>query len=315
MPLPNIDPNLLKGPAFYKVMQRHVISPRKQELNGYPRPHPYCKNRVVINATNLNSFRPKSAVSLALYERICDRCNTRYNVNSTGSPLGEQGVCCYHWGRSFRNPQTKTSNPFTCCGQNSEAKGCTTAKWHISNIENITNLEDYVQTKEKPPPTDDDYGIYALDCEMCYTTEGSDLICITVVSSDCKIAYKTLVKPSNPVLDYNTRFSGITEDDLRDVTTTLEDVQTFLLNLFSSKTILIGHDFGADLRALKMVHDTVVDTSIVFPHARGPPLKRGLKKLVFDILEKTIQNEGHNSTEDAIACMELMIWKVKHFLG
>lgn len=125
-------------------------------------------------------------------------------------------------------------------------------KWHISNIGNLTNLEGYVQTIEKPSAADGDYGVYALDCEMCYTTAGSDLVCITVVSSDCRIVYETLVKPSNPVLDYNTRFSGITENDLRNVTTTLEDVQAFLLNLLSSKAILIGHDFGTDLRALKV---------------------------------------------------------------
>lgn len=67
----------------------------------------------------------------------------------------------------------------------------------------------------------------------------------------------------------------------------------------------------------QLIHDTVVDTSIVFPHARGPPFKKGLKKLALDILEKDIQKEvgGHNSTEDAIACMELMIWKVKYLLG
>lgn len=84
----NIDKNLLKGPAFYKVMQRHVISITKQELNGFPRPHPYCKSRAIINAANLNKLRSKPAVSLALYECICDRCNTRYNVNSRGSPIG-----------------------------------------------------------------------------------------------------------------------------------------------------------------------------------------------------------------------------------
>lgn len=43
----------------------------------------------------------------------------------------------------------------------------------------------------------------------------------------------------------------------------------------------------------QLIHDTVVDTSIVFPHARGPPFKKGLKKLALDILEKDIQKEGN----------------------
>jgi len=91
-----------------------------------------------------------------------------------------------------------------------------------------------------------------MDCEMCYTSEGGEVTRITIVSSDLRIVYNTLVKPENPVVDYNTRFSGITERDLKHVTTTLKDVQAFLLNLLSSKTILIGHALGSDLRALRV---------------------------------------------------------------
>ncbi len=92
----------------------------------------------------------------------------------------------------------------------------------------------------------------AMDCEMCYTTEGGELTRITIVSSDLKIVYDTLVKPDNSVVDYNTRFSGISERDLKHVMTKLKDVQIFLLNLLSSKTILIGHGLGSDLRALRV---------------------------------------------------------------
>ena len=89
----------------------------------------------------------------------------------------------------------------------------------------------------------------------------------------------------------------------------------------------------------QLIHDTVIDTSIVFPHTRGPPYKKGLKKLILDHFQKHIQKDGiifnlhrlilnrvvfcfaffkriggHNSAEDAIACMELMIGKVKPLL-
>ena len=111
----------------------------------------------------------------------------------------------------------------------------------------------FVRTMEKAQPPDGNYGVYALDCEMCYTTEGCDALRVTVVSSDGKIVYETLIKSINPVLDYNTRFSGITEEDLLNVKTTLKDVQSFLLDLLSSKTILIGHGLDADLRALRVI--------------------------------------------------------------
>lgn len=41
-----------------------------------------------------------------------------------------------------------------------------------------------------------------------------------------------------------------------------------------------------------MIHDTVIDTSVVFPHARGPPYKKALRTLCGEILQKIIQNDG-----------------------
>ena len=61
-----------------------------------------------------------------------------------------------------------------------------------------------------PPTTstscDGNYGIYALDCEMCYTTVGLELIRVTVVSTSSQIVYESFVKPDNPIVDYNTRY-------------------------------------------------------------------------------------------------------------
>lgn len=104
-----------------------------------------------------------------------------------------------------------------------------------------------------PSPVLDHNNIFALDCEMCYTTEGREAIKVTVVSSELKTVYETLVLPDNPILDLNTRFSGITEEEMRDVKTTIRDVQGVLLNLFSDKTILIGHSLDGDLRVLKVI--------------------------------------------------------------
>lgn len=56
-----------------------------------------------------------------------------------------------------------------------------------------------------PDKPDEEQGIYALDCEMCYTTEGLELTRVTIINEDCKVVYETLVKPLHPVIDYNTR--------------------------------------------------------------------------------------------------------------
>lgn len=102
----------------------------------------------------------------------------------------------------------------------------------------------------------------------------------------------------NNFLCYN-RFSGITEEDMKDVTTNILDVQATLLTIFSDKTILVGHSLESDFKALKLLHDTVVDTSVMFPHRYGYPQKRALKNLCSEYLRKIIQNDG----EFIIFCM------------
>lgn len=85
-----------------------------------------------------------------------------------------------------------------------------------------------------------------------YTTYGLELTRVTVVDTDVHVVYDTFVKPDNEIVDYNTRFSGVTEADLADTSVTLRDVQAVLLSMFSADTILIGHSLESDLLALKV---------------------------------------------------------------
>jgi RNA exonuclease 1 len=108
--------------------------------------------------------------------------------------------------------------------------------------------------------------------------------------------YDELVKPIHPVLDYNTRYSGITEEHLANVSITLTDVQAVMLTRFKPNTILVGHSLESDLIALKLSHDYVVDTSVLMPHKMGPPYKRALRNLSSECLGKIIQvgEHGHD---------------------
>ena len=100
---------------------------------------------------------------------------------------------------------------------------------------------------------------------------------------------------------------------MRDVKTSLTDVQAALLTRIRPNTILIGHSLESDLMALKLKHDSVIDTSLLMPHSRGPPYKRALRNLASDCLGKIIQTgeHGHDSAEDAITALELVLWKVQ----
>ena len=115
---------------------------------------------------------------------------------------------------------------------------------------------------------------------------------MTLLNFEGEVIYDTLVKPDGKVLDYNTKFSGIKEGDLDNVETTLADVQAELRRRISSQSILIGHGLDSDFRVLKLFHANAVDTTYLYPHKQGLPLKRSLKNLASTYLNKIIQDSG-----------------------
>ncbi|KAG8126860.1 hypothetical protein E2320_022023 [Naja naja] len=272
----------LTGATLYRRLKEYVLTENELKEHGYPLPSPERPGRAFVFAAEEKKLTDGSC-------RICCRCGTEYMVSPSGNCVRKE-ECIHHWGRlrKQRVPGGWETH-YSCCSGAVGSLGCQVAKQHVHDGRK-ESLEGFVKTFEKLPRADGHPGIYALDCEMCYTKQGLELTRVTVINSDLKVIYDTFVKPDSRVVDYNTRFSGVTEADLENASITLRDVQAVLLSMFSTETILIGHSLESDLFALKLIHSTVVDTAVVFPH-----------RLV----------EGHDSSEDARACMELMIWKIK----
>ncbi|KAK4121308.1 hypothetical protein N657DRAFT_635892 [Parathielavia appendiculata] len=90
-----------------------------------------------------------------------------------------------------------------------------------------------------------------------------------------------------------------------------------LFQLIAPETPLIGHGLENDLNAVRVIHPTLVDTILLYPHRRGLPMRYGLKMLMETQLNRAIQVEevdgkatGHDSAEDARAAGELVRLKV-----
>lgn len=157
--------------------------------------------------------------------------------------------------------------------------------------------------------------ILALDCEMCKVSDSTfALTRISLLDWTGAVLIDEFVKPALPIVDYLTPYSGITPAHLAGVTTTLSDIQARLLPLLSPHTILVGHSLESDLTALKLTHPHIVDTTLLYPHPRGPPLKSSLKWLAQKYLSRAIQtggDAGHDSVEDARAALDLVKQKCR----
>ncbi|XP_054443199.1 RNA exonuclease 1 homolog [Pteronotus mesoamericanus] len=295
----------LKGAALYDRLKEYLLTEDQLKENGYPFPHPKRPGGAIIFTAEEKLPKDSSC-------RVCCRCGTEYLVSPSGRCVREE-ECYYHWGRLRRNRAAGGwETQYMCCSAAIGSTGCQVAKQHVQDGRK-ENLEGFMKTFDKELPEDAHPGIYALDCEMSYTTYGLELTRVTVVDTDMQVVYDTFVKPDNEIVDYNTRFSGVTEADLADTNISLRDVQAVLLSMFNANTILIGHSLESDLLALKVIHSTVVDTSVLFPHRLGLPYKRSLRNLMADYLRQIIQDnvDGHSSSEDASACMHLVIWKIR----
>ncbi|XP_038832623.1 interferon-stimulated 20 kDa exonuclease-like 2 [Salvelinus namaycush] len=154
----------------------------------------------------------------------------------------------------------------------------------------------------------------ALDCEMVGTGpkgRNSELARCSIVSYDGDVVYDRYIKPTNPVTDYRTRWSGISWHQLVKAMP-FQHARKEILKILAGK-VVIGHAVHNDFKSLSYSHPAVLtrDTSRIplLNQKAGFPEKdvASLKRLTKALFNRNIQTgkKGHSSVEDAKATMEL----------
>ena len=159
----------------------------------------------------------------------------------------------------------RVDGSWECCKQAIGGKNCAEEKNHDSLISQCFRDQSLVVATKNltvngssgPSAAAAVHKVFALDCEMVNTTRGKELARVTSLNFKGETSYETLVRPRVTILDYNTKYSGITEEMLRGVTTSLKDVQESLVQQVSANDIIIGHSVDNDLRCLHLEHRKV----------------------------------------------------------
>lgn len=158
------------------------------------------------------------------------------------------------------------------------------------------------------------YKVVAIDCEMVGTgLKGSisALARCSIVGYHGDVVYDKYIRPTNPVTDYRTKWSGIRREHLINAVP-FATAQKEILKILRGK-IVIGHAIQNDYKALEYFHpkEMTRDTSkiLLLNRKAGFPEKEmaSLKRLAKQLLSKDIQTGrgGHSSVEDAKTTMEL----------
>lgn len=243
-------------------------------------------------------------------QRVCRRCNQEFKMSEQLEPIH----CSFHAGKLFKKDKKRV---YECCGAvvgDNEAEPCTSYNYHVFYWDGPGEMQEFLPfkfTKNIFERTENAYKALGIDCEMGFTTQGFELLRITAVDFfSGNEVIDVLVKPIGTVIDLNSRWSGINE--IAPDACEFEELIKLLNSVMDDETILIGHGLENDLNSMRIIHNKIVDTAILYPKLKSSPKFRySLKYLVFTYLGKVIQTGQHDSGEDALGAIDVVKYFIK----
>lgn len=267
---------------YYKHLQEYVIPISKLEKFGY-----------IVRPPNRQEPSPK---------RVCKRCNNPFLMSQQLEPI----ECHYHSGKP-KMGDLKTKY-YECCGTILGGDPCCQSIHHVFHWETAEEMEyaiPFKNTKDIFPVNNESFKALGIDCEMGYTTKGFELLRISAIDFfSGEEVLDLMVRPYGTVVDLNTRWSGVSS--IGDDALSFTELITLLGSIMDQNTILVGHGLENDLRSMRLIHERIVDTAILFPpHKATPTFRFSLKHLAFKYLSRDIQSGEHDSNEDSLAAIDI----------
>ncbi|KAL6877280.1 ribonuclease H-like domain-containing protein [Trichoderma longibrachiatum] len=197
------------------------------------------------------------------------------SVQGDASKKGREAAlqCRHHPGRVIRKK-------WTCCDGTPGSPPCRAFQEHTPKIYAAGELEREWRFYHTPYDCTGGSPAVAvvMDCEMGTAITGeSELIRVSAVDYfSGKVLLDKLVYPDVKMLHYNTRYSGVTRQDMEDA----RRARTCLFGRASARralwgfidpdTIVIGHGANSDLTCLRWIPPVIIDTHLV-EKANRPP--------------------------------------------
>ena len=151
--------------------------------------------------------------------------------------------------------------------------------------------------------------LVALDCEMVATRTGSALAQCTILSYDGDVLFHEYVRPTGPIVDYRTRWSGVLPHHMKRAV--LHEEAVIRIKAILDGKVCIGHDLPQDFSVIGISfrRNKTRDTAFFKPlrtlAGLVPNQPPSLRNLALCLLDRKIQTGAHNSLEDARAALDI----------
>lgn len=265
----------------------------------------------------------------------CNHCGNKFNLNDfNNNNNNNNNICIFHPGKlsilNYNNLNNNKifnknySNKFlNCCNELiDQSEGCKKLNYHVFKFNNKLDLhysKKFIKINDLRKTLNinnnskfqlsrkEKIKAVGLDCEMCYTNKGFELMKLSLVDfkTEKKLIDSIIHPDGDLIIDLNSHVSGVNK--IPENSLTFDEVLIKLAQLTDNDTIIIGHGLENDLNVLRLIYSNIIDTAILFSENKiDVKRKDPLKKLAWEFLSQNIQGKEHDSLEDAIIPIKIV---------